>query len=205
MKDPKLSLTWRHGWVLFERTCVFAGIEFTKHFTELVLVETIQFFGSIWNVTLRRQTCGHHSSRVVGSKSRALAFYFPVRIWYVFSISKYKGQSDLGLCMTSVLAKRMWLRCASIRQILRPNTFLNCKLALCSRILFASTEIMHKPRSHSPLHFDIVNTYQIRTKYWNASALRSLTAILLEQWPKICRIKITFESLRLIDVAFITS
>jgi len=26
---------------------------------------------------------------------------------------------------------------------------------------FASTEIMHRPRSNSPLHFDIKNTYQI--------------------------------------------
>ena len=36
------------------------------------------------NVILTRQTCGHHSSRVAGSKCRALAFYFSVRVWYVF-------------------------------------------------------------------------------------------------------------------------
>jgi len=29
--------TLRQGWVLFERTCVFAGIQFTKHFIEFVL------------------------------------------------------------------------------------------------------------------------------------------------------------------------
>jgi len=35
------------------------------------------------------------------------------------------------------------------------------KLALRSRILFASTEVMHRPGSDSFLHFDIKNTYQI--------------------------------------------
>jgi len=32
----------RQGWVLFEQTCAFNGIHFTKHFTEFVLVETNQ-------------------------------------------------------------------------------------------------------------------------------------------------------------------
>jgi len=32
----------------------------------------------------------------------------------------------------------------------------------CSRILFASPEIMLGPRSHSPLHFDIRNIEQIK-------------------------------------------
>jgi len=67
-----------------------AGIQFTKHFIEFVLVETNQLFGSTLNVIhhLTRQTCGHRSSRVAGSKRRALAFYFSVRIWYMFLISK---------------------------------------------------------------------------------------------------------------------
>jgi len=38
------------------------------------------------------------------------------------------------------------------------------RLALCSRILFASTEVMHTPRSDFPLHVDIKNIEQIRTK-----------------------------------------
>jgi len=29
------------------------------------------------------------------------------QIWYVFSISKCRGESGLGMCMTSVLAERM--------------------------------------------------------------------------------------------------
>jgi len=37
------------------------------------------------------------------------------------------------------------------------------KLVLRSGVLFASTEVMRRLRSDSPLHFDILNTYQIRT------------------------------------------
>jgi len=111
------------------------------------------------NVILTRQTCGHRSSRLAGSKHRALAFDFSELIWYVFLIFKCTRESDPDLCMTSVLAKRMlWQLCsADFRRILRPNTFLNLKLALRSRILFASAEVimMHRPRSDSPLHIDI--------------------------------------------------
>jgi len=80
----------------------------------------------------QRSTCGQHSSRVAGSRRRALAYYFSVRIWYVFLISICTGKS----CMTSVLAKRMRLHSADFRGILRPNTFLKRKTALRSRILF---------------------------------------------------------------------
>jgi len=61
-------LTLRQGWFLFERTCIFAGIQFTKYFIEFVLVETNLFFGSNSNVILMLQTCGHRSSRVAGSQ-----------------------------------------------------------------------------------------------------------------------------------------
>ena len=67
--------------------------------------------------------------------------------------------------MTSVLAKKMRLGSADFKRIpsLRPNTFLNQKLALCGRIPFASTEVMHRPRSDFST-IDIVNTYQFRTE-----------------------------------------
>jgi len=38
------------------------------------------------NVILTRQTCGHSSSKVAGSKRRALVFYFCVQIWYTIMI-----------------------------------------------------------------------------------------------------------------------
>jgi len=82
------------------------------------------------------------SSRVVGNKRQALALYFYVRIWCLFFISRCRGISDQGLCLTSLLAKRMLLRSFDFRRIVRPNTFFNQKSALCGRILFASTEVM---------------------------------------------------------------
>jgi len=118
---------------LFKRTCRFAGIQFTKHFMEFVLVETNRLVGSNRHVILTRQTCGQRSSRVAGSKRRALAFHFSVRIWYFILILQCRGESDLGLCMTSVIAKRMQLRSANFQRILQPNTFLNRKSALCGR------------------------------------------------------------------------
>jgi len=47
-------------------------------------------------------------------------------------------------------------------RILRPNTFLNRMSALCGRMLFASTEVMHRPRFDFSLRIDIKNTYQLR-------------------------------------------
>ena len=80
-----------------------------------------------------------------------------------FPVLKCRGKSDLGLCMNSELARRMPLRSADF---LFWNVF-GCKnrrkSALHSGILFASPEVMHKPRSDSPLHFDTRNISQIRT------------------------------------------
>ena len=95
------------GWVLFKQMCVFSGIHFIKHFIEFVFVETSEVLCSNSNVILMRQTCGHRSSRVAERKHQALAFYFSIRIWYVFMISKLwcRGESDLGLCMTSKMQR----------------------------------------------------------------------------------------------------
>ena len=96
---------------MFKRTCILNGIQFTRHFSEFVLVETSKVVRSNSNVILTRQTCGQRLSRVAGS----LASCFSIRIWYVFLTSKCRGELDLGLCMTSVLAKRMWLHRADFR------------------------------------------------------------------------------------------
>ena len=114
---------------------------------------------------------------------QVLVFLFS-RTNLVFWVSKWRGKSELGLWMTSVLAKRMLLRSADFRRILRPNTFLNRKSVLHSGILFANTEVMHAPRSDSPLHLDIENTYQIltgKTKCWrllpaNPTGMRNFLA-----------------------------
>jgi len=92
-------------------------------------VETKKHVNSYSNVILTRQTCGQRLGMAAASKRRALAFYFSVQICYMFLISKYRGESDLGLCKILGLAKRMPLRSADFRRILRPNTFENQKLA----------------------------------------------------------------------------
>jgi len=86
-----MTCTFRQGWVWFERTCIFSGIQFTKHFIEFVFVETNEVVRSDSNVILTRKTCGQRSSRVAGSKRRALAFCFSVRMWYVLLISICRG------------------------------------------------------------------------------------------------------------------
>jgi len=107
----------------------------------------------------------------------ASILFFRTNLVYVLNIEMYfGGECDLGVCMTSVLAKRIQLRSADFRRILRPNTFLNRKLALCGRFLFASTEVMHTPRSNFPLHIDMKNIHQIRTEKRNARARPLLQA-----------------------------
>jgi len=82
----------------------------TRHFIKFVVAETKEFVGSNANVILTRHTCGQRSRRAAGSKRRVLGNYFSMRICYEFLISKCRGKPDLGLCTTSVLAKRMLLR-----------------------------------------------------------------------------------------------
>jgi len=59
---------------------------------------------------------------------------------------------------------------------------------MCVGILFASTKVVQRPRSHSPLNFGIRHIWQICTPKWYASARRLSSAALLE----VCRVKITF-------------
>ena len=66
-------------------------------------------------------------------------------------------ESDLGLRTTSVLAKRMPLCSADFRFYNVFGRKIRRKSALRSGILFASTEVMHRPRSYSPIHFDVRN------------------------------------------------
>ena len=53
-----------------------------------------------------------------GCRHRALAFYFSVRICYMFIILKYKEELDLGLYMTSGFPQRIPLRNVNFLRIL---------------------------------------------------------------------------------------
>ena len=56
-----------------------------------------------------------HSGQCLSRVAGSLASCFSIRIWYVFLTSKCRGELDLGLCMTLVLAKRMWLHRADFQ------------------------------------------------------------------------------------------
>ena len=92
--SPPDCLRW--VWVFHEWTRIYSGIQFTRHFC------LIRSCGNETN----RQTCGQRSSVAAGSKCRALAIYFHRRICYQFHISRCNRRSDLGLCTTSVFAKK---------------------------------------------------------------------------------------------------
>ena len=148
---------------MLKRTCIFSRIQFTRHLIEFVFVETKQIVTSNSNETSTRQTCSQRSGMAVGGKRRALLSIFPVRICYMFLMSQCRGESDLGLCMTSVLAQRMLLRSTDFRFLNVFGRNIHRKSVLRSGILFASTEVMHRPRSDSSLHFDMRNIWQVRT------------------------------------------
>jgi len=60
-------------------------------------VETNEFVVSNPIVIYTQKTCGQRSSMAEGSKRRAIAFYFPIRFWYMFPILKCTEKSDVGL------------------------------------------------------------------------------------------------------------
>jgi len=126
-----LLLRW--GWLSFERTWILSGIQFTTHFIDFFVVETKRFVVSFVNVILTRQTCGQRSNRPAESNCRALGNYFSERICYMLLISKCRGDSDLSVCTTSVLAFREPQRNGKIRFSLRRNTFFSLEVATAHR------------------------------------------------------------------------
>ena len=147
----------RWGWVFLERTRILSGIQFTTRWIDFFVVQTKRFVGSSVNVILTRQTCGQRSSRAAERKRRALGNYFPERICYMSLMSKCRGDWDLGLCTFFVLAKREPLRNGDFRKKTCFARRKNRNMALRSGSFFACTQKVHRPRSQSPLHFDIRN------------------------------------------------
>jgi len=147
----------RWGWVFLERTRILSGIQFTTHFIDFFVVETKSFVGGTVNVILTRQTCGQRSSKAAESKRRALENSFSGRICYLFLISKCRGDWDLGLCTTSGLEFGEPQRSGDFQ---KKNVFRrrkNRKLSLCCGSPNARPAVVHRPRSQSPLHFNIRN------------------------------------------------
>jgi len=97
---------WRWGCIFLKQIQILSRFQLTRHSIDFVFVETKQFVGSNTNVILMRQTWGHRSSMSAWSKRRALAFHLSIFFCYTFLISKCRGELDLGLCTTPILAKR---------------------------------------------------------------------------------------------------
>ena len=126
-------------------------------FHRFLIVETKRFVGSSANVMLMWQACGQNSSRAAENKRRALGNDFSEWICYMFLMSKCRGDWELGLCTFWVFAKRRPLHNGDFHTKTSFARRQNRNLALHSGSLFASTEVVHRPRSQSPLHFEIRN------------------------------------------------
>ena len=90
----------RQGWDLFETNAQIQWNPVYNAFHRIVLVETNKVVRSNSNVILTWQTRSRRSSRVAESTRRALASYFPIRIWYVFLTSICRGKADACVCIS---------------------------------------------------------------------------------------------------------
>ena len=153
----KNVLVLRWGWAFLERTRILSGIQFTTYFIDFLVVETNRFVGSLVHVIFTRQTCDQRSSRAAESKRRVLGNDFSKRICYMFLISKFRGDPDLGLRTTSVLVFGDLQRNGVFRgkKVFRRRK--NRILPLRCDSPNESPEVVHRPRSQSPLHFDTGN------------------------------------------------
>ena len=74
----------------------------------------------------------------------------------MFPLSKCRGDGDLGLCTASVLAFGEPMRSGDFQKK-RVSTQEKSDFAIVLKFSNASTEVVHRPRSQSNLHFDIRN------------------------------------------------
>ena len=109
-----------------------------------------------------------------GPAARATSAPLRLTLGLVFENCSAMAKSDFSCVETRFFPRKSPLRIGS------PN---------------ASTEVVHRPKSPSPLHFDIWNIWQIRSGKSFPSARRLLSAALLGRWPQVCRVKITFTKL----------
>jgi len=189
-----LELRW--GWVFLDRTQILSGIQFTTHSIESFVVETQRFVSSSVNVILTRQTCGQRLSKAAESKRRALGNYFFERICYMFPIPKCRGYWGLSLCTTSGLAFGEPQRNGKIRFFLRRNMFFS-RSRHCAAVLQTQVPKLCTDLDLGLLYILILGTCSkfARKNNFQALGVCFLSATLLERWPQVCRVKITFTEL----------
>jgi len=88
----KVDYSFKEGLVLFERTRILKGLNFTKNFIEFLFVERNKQFGSNSIVIWTQKTFYQRSSMAVGSTCSAIAIYFSVRICYMFEVLECRGE-----------------------------------------------------------------------------------------------------------------
>jgi len=138
-----IYLWW--AWVLLERLQILSRIQFTRHFIEIVVVETKRFVIGKVNMILTRQPCGKRSSMSAGSKRRALAnFIFRANLLCVPNI-KSNADWDLGLPLRNAklhfFAMPNSNRCAMLNSNFSAGetSFFSRKFSLRTGSHFAST------------------------------------------------------------------
>jgi len=103
-----------------------------------------------------------NSNKILQTPSASILFF---RANLVFLVSKYKGESDLSLCMSSpetckknaAAQWRLPTNCAT-------KHVSKSEVGTAQPHFLSSPEVMHRPESDSPLHFDIKNAYRSRTE-----------------------------------------
>ena len=126
-----------------------------------------------------------------GGRSCSWALY-RAYLLYLPNVKIYRkvGRRSVNNFCTCNKECRCWVATSNLNPCF--DTHFCPKLQLQRKILFASTEVVHRPRSDSPLHLDIENIWQTYRQSSNFSTRRLLAADLLERWPHICCVKITF-------------
>jgi len=130
------------------------------------------------------------------SKRRALAFYFSIRICYMFLMPKCIRKSILGLRTTFVHAKRMPPHGADSRS---KNAFGSTSDGShhCAVVLFLYILKLYTDLDLTLLYILMSRTYgKFALGTWNASAWCLRPAAMLQRWLHVCRIKITLTQLR---------
>jgi len=131
----------------------------------------------------------------IGSRHCAAALFLQVTKSCTDLDQTFLYISILGIHSKFVVENNMRVLGVCLSQLC-PSASRRFAASRCSRILFASPEAMHRPRSDSPLHIDIKNMNQMRTQNKMLTLGVCFPRTLLERWPQVCHVKITLELLR---------
>jgi len=97
----QLNNEWsgRVRWIWFNHTWTINGKQSTQHYIVSFLWKQTNCSSAIQKWSARGKPAASAPSWDIKGKRRALAFCFPVRIFFVISIPKYRGELSLGLCI----------------------------------------------------------------------------------------------------------